>query len=304
MVRCLGCNLTSRARSLPRGLRCFATSTWSLESIVDLKRYPLDTKSGLASVAAEAKRNLDNTGVALFPGFMKRDAVTATAKEINFTLRDKSVFFTHTQHNIFLDDHKSGKDLAPGCDSPLHSSFHRTDVGSVAWDEIGKHSPLRTLYNCDGLLDLVSLSSSSEKHRLADPLGACTVNVFLPKMKHAWHFDESHLTVTIMLQKPKSGGDFEVIPRIRHLLDAGCEETARAVEDVLNGRETDVLPRHMWEFEEGTLAFFRGSESLHRVTLVESGKSLPRLVGVLCFADEPGTVNTVEVRKMFWGREK
>ena len=114
-------------------------------------------------------------------------------------------------------------------------------------------------------------------------------------MSHAWHFDESEITVTIMLQRSAKGGEFEVIPRIRGELDGGCRSTTRAVQRLLEDeddkRKTSLPFRKCkWEFEEGTLALFRGSESLHRVTRVESDSSrdVDRLVAVLCYADKPG----------------
>ena len=127
-----------------------------------------------------------------------------------------------------------------------------------------------------------------------------------------------------MLQRPRRGGEFEVIPRIREKLDAGCEKTSRALVKLLEDGEKDPsLPFHNWEFREGTLALFRGSESLHRVTRVEPAErggegeggrkgggegefeverevegDVDRLVAVLCYADQAGVQNTVATRMM------
>ena len=223
------------SRLFPRGS---GRRRWTVEEVVN-ERYDLNTPQGLSSVAEAAKKSLDETGVALLPGFLKPAAVTAAASEVNARLRDhvgvgerptrvhvrdtaanrtlplsfprpsllplspppisslhpsiphcrmhalagQPVFFTHTKHNIFLDDAKSGKEAPVGRDQVLHSSFHRTDVGSVAWDELHEDSPLRCLYNWSGVLDLLSHIQGKTKHRLGDPLGACTVNVFRPEME-------------------------------------------------------------------------------------------------------------------------
>ena len=53
-------------------------------------------------------------------------------------------------------------------------------------------------------------------------------------------------------------------------------------------------------FAPGTLQIFGGRYCLHRVTKTEGARD--RLVGVLCFASEPGVVNSPQVQKMFWGR--
>ena len=49
----------------------------------------------------------------------------------------------------------------------------------------------------------------------ADPLGACSINIFRKGDQHAWHFDESAFSTTIMLQKPEQGGLFQLTRPIR-----------------------------------------------------------------------------------------
>ena len=56
-------------------------------------------------------------------------------------------------------------------------------------------------------------------YQLADPLGACSVNIFRPGWSHAWHFDEARFTTTLCLQQPEHGGEFEYSPPLRD--DAG-----------------------------------------------------------------------------------
>jgi len=57
---------------------------------------------------------------------------------------------------------------------------------------------------------------------------------------------------------------------------------------------------HISEFQPGTLQIFGGRYCLHRVEPVHGGRD--RLVAVLCFASEPGVVNSRAVQEMFWGR--
>ena len=124
----------------------------AIADLVDLRRYNLETPAGVSSVADQARKSLDETGVAHLPGFLKSHAVSMAASEINERVRDHPVFFTHTMHNLYLDDVNSGKEAPAGRDLALHSSFHRTDVGSVAWDELSDDSPLRILYNWSGVV--------------------------------------------------------------------------------------------------------------------------------------------------------
>ena len=164
---------------------------------------------------------------------------------------------------------------------------------SIPYDRIGDDSSLRRLYLWDPLKDFVgAVLGKPRLHRFADPLGACSVNVFVDGGEHGWHFDESEFTVTLMLQAPESGGAFEYVPGIR-----GREDEKAIVATVLDGDRERVLEL---PFTAGTLLLFGGRRTLHRVTRV--GGARPRLVPVLTYAERPGLRNSEAVRKLFWGR--
>jgi hypothetical protein len=129
-------------------------------------------------------------------------------------------------------------------------------------------------------------------YRFADPLGACSINVFVDGGKHGWHFDESEFTVTLMLQAPESGGAFEYVPQIR-----GAANEKEIVSRVLDGDRSQVVEL---PFSAGTLLIFGGQQTIHRVTQV-SGKR-PRLVPVLCYSEQQNQKNSEAVRKLFLGR--
>ena len=82
----------------------------------------------------------------------------------------------------------------------------QTRVASTAYDEV--QGPLRRLYEYDGLVEFLRAVLDQPLYRLADPLGACSVNIFRPGWFHAWHFDETEYTTTLALQQSESGGDF------------------------------------------------------------------------------------------------
>jgi len=170
----------------------------------------------------------------------------------------------------------------------------RTIVGSVAYDLLPAGSPLRRLYDWDNLIELVRLVLDRPAlYRLADPLGALSINVFRPGGHHAWHFDEAEYTTTIMLQEAEEGGHFEYMPHLRRP-DGSEYDTIRRV---LDGDERGVwrLP-----FSAGTLSLFAGHLSMHRVTEVLGSRL--RLVAVLAFNGQPNVTNSDEVRQLFWGR--
>ena len=81
----------------------------------------------------------------------------------------------------------------------LVNLFMRTRVASVAFDKIGP--TLRALYEAPALLTFLSDLLGKKLYRLADPLGACSINVFRDGWDHALHYDEAEYTVTLSLQQ-------------------------------------------------------------------------------------------------------
>ena len=222
----------------------------------------------------------------MLPEFLRAEALDILTEEVNGCIGD--AWFCDGTHDVHLVQDVPG---APAGD--VVGRQERTFVGSVPYDRLGEDSALRRLYLWDPLKDFVGLVLGNPRlHRFEDPLGACSLNVFVEGGEHGWHFDEAELTVTLMLQAPESGGAFEYVPHIR-----GSEDEAAIVAAVLDGDRDRVLEL---PFTAGTLLIFGGRQTLHRVTRV--GGSRPRLVPVLTYADQPGLVNSEAVRMLFWGR--
>ena len=152
---------------------------------------------------------------------------------------------------------------------------------------------MRRLYLWEPLRQFIgSVLGKGEIYRLADPLGACSINVFVDGGKHGWHFDESEFSVTLMLQQPQVGGAFEYVTGVR-----GNDDEEKLLSDILDGDRSRVV---QLPFAPGTLLIFGGRQTIHRVTEVRG--SIPRLVPVLCYAETPNVVNSEKVRRLFWGR--
>lgn len=278
---------------------------------VNLTRYPIDALNSAAGIAmiSEAKRQLERTGLATFPGFLVDVEAALEALDVS------EAFAADDYHNAYQlpDDNETY--------SPRHvrNVRMRTRVASIPYDKIT--GPARTIYeHLPGLVRAVV--GKEELYPLADPLGAATINVFEPGWDHAWHYDESEFTTTLSLSKAQSGGDFQyTMPlRRRHHLRGGGESDVDDDDDnilaenatgaVINSHsEYSVDPYHGDEgcpavynasFEPGTLQIFGGRYSLHRVSKILGSRR--RMVAVYCFSEIPGFVNSPEIQKMFWGR--
>ena len=257
-------------------------------SMVDLTRYPIADLASAegAAFAQECHSQYATTGLCMLPGFIRPDALDVLASEAGGYL-DKA-YFCKSAHTAYLTD----GDGDAG-DDDVSRRMEETYVGSVAYDLIPEDAALKHLYNWNPLKDFIAaVLGKPVLHRFADMMGACSINVFRDGGEHGWHFDESEFTVTLMLQPPEQGGAFEFVPKIR-----GLPDEKAIVARVLDGNRDGIVEL---PFTAGTLLIFGGNQTIHRVTKVQGTR--PRLVPVLCYAEEPGQTNSPEVRKLFWGR--
>ncbi|MCY3769958.1 MAG: hypothetical protein OXG56_11445 [Gammaproteobacteria bacterium] len=259
-----------------------------MNECINLGKYPFygADESLEDEFIADCRQVYRRTGICELPEFILPSALDILAGEASQWM--DSAYFCDNSHNAYLDT----PDCPKGPGSVEHT-MERTVVGSIPYDRIDPGSLLNQIYLWDPLKDFIGrVLGKSPFYRFSDPMGACSINVFVEGGEHGWHFDESEYSVTLMLQSPEQGGEFEYVPRIR-----GMENEQSMVGSVLHGNRSGVenLP-----FVPGTLLIFGGKQTLHRVTRV-SGPT-PRLVPVLCFAEEPGRVNSEKVRKLFWGR--
>jgi hypothetical protein len=259
----------------------------NISNLVNLDKYPMENiQSGIGLDFADAcRQKYEQTGLCMLPGFVNDNVLKTLVDESSVYL--DQAYFCDSTHNAYLDDKGS-----EGNDS-VSRRQEKTYVGSVPYDKISRSSNLSNLYQWDPLKNFIGHVLGKESfYRFADPFGACSVNVFVDGGIHGWHFDESEFTVTLMLQAPESGGEFEYVPLIR-----GLDNEKDIINRVLDGDRSQVVKL---PFTPGTLLIFGGGQTLHRVSRVSGER--PRLVPVLCFSEEPKIENSESVRKLFWGR--
>lgn len=259
-----------------------------MNQFINLEKYPFygSDESLKNEFIENCRQTYLRTGICELPEFILSSALDSLVDEANQCM--ESAYFCDNSHNAYLNTPDNSK--GPGS---VENTMERTFVGSIPYDRVDSGSLLNQIYLWDPLKDFIGrVLGKSPFYRFSDPMGACSINVFVEGGEHGWHFDESEYSVTLMLQSPVRGGEFEYVPLIREL-----ENEKSIVMDVLHGKRNYVesLP-----FMPGTLLIFGGKQTLHRVTKV-SGPT-PRLVPVLCFAEEPDMVNSEHVQKLFWGR--
>lgn len=114
---------------------------------------------------------------------------------------------------------------------------------------------------------------------ISDPCQSVNISVIDEGGQQPWHFDSGRFTVTLLLQAPHRGGDFEYVPRLR---DVG-NENYEGVAEVLAGARDQV---QVAELAPGSLFVFLGEHSMHRVTPVIGTKR--RLIALYLYDPAPG----------------
>jgi alkylated DNA repair dioxygenase AlkB len=262
---------------------------WAISDVIDLGRYPIaDTGAAAARLLVQDCRSqLQARGACQLQGFMRLEAVQAVLREASAL--ESLAHHTEATHNVYFAEDQP----ALAADDPRRLQV-RSAKRAVGWNQIGSRSPLRLLYEWDGLTEFIRAALELPVlYRDADPVGACSVMFYREDDELGWHFDNSEFAVTLMLQASEGGGSFEFVPRIRDAHDERLGEVGR----LLAGTRDGVLTL---DGAAGTLALFRGRHSIHRVTPIE-GKT-PRVNAVLAYAQEPDHRLTQLNRELFYGK--
>lgn len=257
--------------------------------VVDLQRYPihaLASEPGQALVT-ECRRALQADGACTLPGFITPQAVTAMVS-LATQLADQA-WGSDRPHTVYFQPVDDGVPATHPRAHQVRSAKH-----GIAYDCIPADAPLRRLYESDDLTRFIAaVLEKPLLYRSADPLDALQITHFHPGEELGWHFDNSEFSITVMYQQAEQGGTFEYAPWLR----SEDDEHYDAVQEVLEGDRSrlKILPS-----APGTLAFFRGEHSMHRVTPVAG--PTPRINSVLTYGVRPDMKLNDLTSELFYGR--
>ncbi|HVI88473.1 MAG TPA: 2OG-Fe(II) oxygenase family protein [Dongiaceae bacterium] len=261
-----------------------------LSDIVDLGLYPIDTRDNAAycALVAGSRDRLRREGAAIFPGFVKDAAVRSMATEA-VALQSK-MFRFHEEHTVYFKPQEAEREAS----HPLRRMMV-TEKDTAAYADIPQGSLVRGLYQSDAVLHFINdVLDDGQLYRHADPLAALNIQNFAHGQQLGWHFDRSDFSVTLSIQAPEAGGDFEYVRMLRKEGDECYDSVGRFLDDPTT-QDILVLPQ-----VPGTLTMFRGRYSLHRVAPVIGDRL--RINAVLAYVNEPGVVFNDYARRLFYGR--
>ncbi|MEX0338982.1 MAG: 2OG-Fe(II) oxygenase [Arenibacterium sp.] len=255
-----------------------------LKKIVNLDSYPIQDPA----FRRDCKIEFDKDGVLVMPGFVLPQAIASIRNEGEAN-RDQ-VYGKAEQHTVYL----SKPDPAFAEDHP-RNRLVTSSKGCITDDLMPQASDLRSLYD-DPLFRsfLCDILGENELHEYADPLSSINLHFHETGQELGWHFDNSSFSITLMIQAPEAGGQFEYVTNVRDADrgEMGYDEVAK----ILDGK-TAVSTMNA---EAGTLVFFRGRNAMHRVAPNKGERT--RMLAVLAYNSEKGVSLSESARMTFYGR--
>ena len=257
--------------------------------IVDLKRYPiadLDSAEG-AGFLQECQNHMEQHGWCNFDGFIRNDALEKFRNEANSILPTAEIL--RVKRNIY----QGAIDPNLPADDPRRMEF--THIASqLADDQIPAETKLKQFYHSEMVTEFVRrVQKKNALYRCADEFQALNVVALHPGSWHAWHYDTTECTVTLLLQAAENGGEFTFLPNSR----TDDTEDREAVDRLLSG---DMSQAKSFSRGAGAFTLFRGGYSLHGVTKVEG--ELPRISAVMTYDEKPGQVISDEINIRIYGK--
>jgi len=260
------------------------TNINQLCDIVDIKEYRLDDPG----FRAQCKETLDREGVLVLRNFLTKASIESIKQEGDE--HKDLAYYTSSKHNIYL----SPADNQFPSEHPRNRSV-TSSKGCITTDQIPAHSDLHTLYNSSEFTDfLCSVLDEAKLFEYADPLSSVNLHYAEKGQELGWHFDNSSFAITLMIQAPEQGGQFEYVKNVRNA-DQG-EMNYDFAGKVLDG---DIPVKNL-SMDSGALVLFRGRNSMHRVTPAQGSRT--RMLVVLAYNTEPGVALSESARMTFYGR--
>ena len=256
----------------------------ALSDIIDFSTCPIYNPVFARQCAAR----LANDDILTLPGFLQIGAVDLLVAEAE--AQKHNAYFTSSSHNVYLSEPRPDLDASHVFNRQIISS-----KGCITTDQVPEQSRLKIIYDAPEFRKFIAtIVGEPALYEYADPLSSINVHYADEGQELGWHFDNSEFAITLLLQAPQSGGQFEYV---RDLRDAEAGEMNFAsVAAVLDGEAVIERPT----VTPGTLMLFRGRNAMHRVTPT-IGRTT-RIIVVLAYNAEPGIALSEAARMTFFGR--
>jgi hypothetical protein len=263
-----------------------------INDFVDLQRYPitdLESPDG-RHLIERMQSDLAAEGACCLRDFLRPDALEELRSAAHSVAHLAYQGPTEATPYFFNYDITKGEDLPP--EHPTRRTTPRR-LAQVAGDLIRQDGPLHVLHRNSDLAAFLARALEEPKlYPTADPLQAVNISVMEEGGCQQWHFDRSKCVITLLMQSPDSGGDFDYVPGVRSEANENYEKVAQIMDGADDGVRRVALTA-------GTLMLFRGRYALHRVTPVVGTRR--RLQLILAYSDQPDVHGSAESSRLHYG---
>ena len=255
-------------------------SAQDINKLIDLDRYPIDrlnNKPGQLLVA-QCRSDLEDSAAAILPSFVRQSAILKMAKEAESLVQiahrydgDRAPFYD-------VDDNERSDD--DSLQSRVRSARHPNRYCQILNYQIPNSSDLRAIYLWPPLTEFIRQVLNVEHlFQSQCPHLALTMKVAYEGDTDGWHYDPNDGVITLVLQTPDNGGEFEYAPDVRNQND----QNYAGVDRLYKSPDVEAIRPTL---EPGTFTFFNGRYSMHRVRPVGLTRQ-PRIVSIFSFDQRP-----------------
>ena len=258
--------------------------TNKLASILNTKSHPIDD----LEYRSKCKSMLDQDGVLVLKNFLLSDSIRSILEEA--IQQERLAYYCVNEHNVYLEPF----------DNNYHKSHPRnrtvvSSKGCITDDQVPKGSALRALYDSKDFKEfLCSVLNEESLYKYDDNLSSINIHYAKTGQELGWHFDNSSFAITLLIQKPEAGGEFEYVRDFRN-----SKNNDKNYDQVLNLINGQCKPKKL-AMENGSLVLFRGKDAIHRVTPTVGDRT--RILSVLAYNSEPNVKLSETARMTFFGK--
>lgn len=255
-----------------------------LFEIINVNKYPLNE----ISFIDQCQTTLSTVGALVLPDFLTEKAINSIKEEGR--KQKHLAYYTDNKHNIYLS--KSDPQFN---ENHPRNRLVSSSKGCITTDQIPDNSALKTMYDADEFRIFLSKVLGEERlYEFADNLSSINLHYADEEQELGWHFDNSSFAITLLIQSPEDGGEFEYVKDVRDA-DAG-DMSFEGSGKILDGS----VKVEKLAIGAGDLVLFRGRNSMHRVTPVKGDTT--RILVVLAYNSEPDVSLSESARMTFFGR--
>ena len=255
-------------------------SAQDMNKLIDLDRYPIDRLNSKAGqlLVARCRSDLDDCAAATLPSFIRQAEIANLVEEVESLVQ---VAHRYDGDSVtFYEEDDIGCSDTDSLESVVRSARHPNRYCQILNYQIPNSSDLRAIYLWPPLTEFIRQVLNVEHlFQSQCPHLALTMKVAYEGDTDGWHYDPNDGVITLVLQTPDIGGEFEYAPDVRNQND----QNYAGVDRLYKSPDVEAIRPTL---EPGTFTIFNGRHSMHRVRPVGSTRQ-PRIVSIFSFDQRP-----------------